>query len=112
MKALRGMKHLVRVVNYHSMGEVMYCNKKAKGSVGAAIGKMRAKVRALTKYRTIWETSTGKKSGCLSDYIIYKLKVASITLETGRYKCPLAFSQYGRVRSKNKRVIEAMLSLS
>ena len=98
------------IISYHSMGEIIYYNYGAKKSLQKKINNYAKKIRSLTKYHLLWGSRMKKGDGGFGEWCVYFRKVPSVTPETGTGGCPLKFSQYNRLRNKNKWVLEEMLA--
>lgn len=110
MKFMKSLPNVKLLLNYHCMGEVIYYNVNRHSKVKSQVNKAAVLTHKLTGYAYIRETDSGKTmSGCLSDYSDFTLKVPCITIETGRYICPVPHSQYKRIRKQTKNLIEAQL---
>ena len=97
------------VISYHSMGELFYwgyaidksstCYKQSY-----AMKKITSK---LTGYYAVpCHKSKREAVGCLEDWLAYKKKIPNVCIETGSVSCPLPASQYSKIYSKNKYVVE------
>ena len=111
MKFMNSLSNPVANINYHSMGAIVYWDYAVKGTLRTNITKMATTVRSLTKYKLMRGSGSNGTSGAVGgfgDWSVYAKKIPSITIETGTVSCPLPFSQYSSLYSKNKYVIEML----
>ena len=97
------------VINYHSMGEIIYWGYAAKKSStfykqSVSLKKISSKLTGY--YAMPAHKSKAKACGCFEDWLAYKKKIPNLCIETGYVACPLPKNQYNRLYKKNKRVIE------
>lgn len=107
---------LIGVVNYHATGSIVFGDCRKSGLLRRKTTKMYYLARKTTGYRSAagYRGSTKLGRGCLREYLMYGRAVPSITLEIGRFSCPLSMREYPSIWRKNKRLIlrEARLFLS
>ncbi len=97
------------VISYHSMGELFYWGyaiSKSSTCYKQALGMKKIVSRLTGYYAVPAHRSTKDACGCLEDWLAYKKKIPSVCVETGNVACPLPASQYNRLYSKNKMVVE------
>ena len=94
------------VLNYHSMGEVIYWDYEGN-RVQAESKELADLVSGITGYRQIG-TSGG---GGHKDWVqIRETPIPSITVEVGSVACPMPLSEWARVWPQNETVWAAVLS--
>lgn len=93
------------VVNYHAMGQIVF------GDYGGKNKKLRSDITDMYK---IARSTTGYSSaagyggtsnGNYREYLIYKVKVPSITIEVASISCPVPKYQYASAFNRNKLVV-------
>lgn len=108
-------KKLTGVVNYHATGSIIFGDCTKKGALKENTQKMYDLARTLTGYAdsAAYEQEHKGGMGSLREYIMYKRKVPSITLEIGWAPCPVPVSEFQTIWGKNKLLVlkEAMLFL-
>lgn len=94
-------------VNYHAMGEIIFGDYKGKSkTLKKKITDMYQIARETTGYRDAGGYGSGGLSrGCYREYLIYVVKVPSITIEVGDVWCPVPQCRYSSVVKKNRFVI-------
>ena len=104
LKKLKNKKTLTSVVNYHAMGSIVYGD--SSGGVRKSTSKMYSLARGITGYADSKGAASGGKSvGNLREYVMYKIKVPSITLEIGVNGCPLPISQFSGIWRRNHSLV-------
>lgn len=104
-KRLKYQNGLCAQINYHAMGQIIF------GDYGGKSKKMRKKITKMYKIaqdETGYSDSSGysaPSNGNYREYVMYKMKVPSITIELGMTPCPVAYFEYNRIFEKNKNVI-------
>ena len=104
-KELKKNQNLCSVINYHAMGKIVF------GSYGGKDSKIKKEIQGLywlarkeTGYKDAGDYgSVGK--GCYREYVMYVLKVPTITLELGKTWCPVAYSEYNSIFKQNKMLV-------
>ena len=108
-------KKLTGVVNYHATGSIIFGDCTKKGKLEEDTRKMYDLARTLTGYAdsAAYEKEQKGGIGSLREYIMYKNKIPSITLEIGWAPCPVPVSEFQTIWNKNKLLVlkEAMLFL-
>lgn len=95
------------VVNYHAMGNVIYCNYGASSKMQSKVYKLSGKIRSLTGY-----TYMGLSEGPgFANWLVCKKGIPSCTVEIGKYTTPVPISQFSTVWSQNKNVMAATAKL-
>jgi len=106
-------RKLAGVVNYHATGSIIFGDCTQKGQLKEDTRKMYDLARTLTGYAdsAVYEKEHKGGIGSLREYIMYKRKVPSITLEIGWAPCPVPIAEFQTIWSKNKLLVlkEAML---
>lgn len=93
------------VVNYHAMGQIVFGDYGRKNkSLRADIKNMYKIARRTTGYSSATGYG-GSSNGNYREYLIYKLKVPSVTIEIGRTSCPVSKYQYASTFKRNKLLI-------
>ncbi|MBE5942353.1 MAG: peptidase M14 [Lachnospiraceae bacterium] len=95
------------VVNYHAMGNVIYCNYGGKKKVQKKVYKLAGEIRSLTGY---YYMGLDKSPG-FANWLVCKKKIPSCTVEIGRNTTPVPISQFGTVWKQNKEVMVATARL-
>lgn len=103
-KKLKKDKGLKGVINYHAMGSIVFGSCALKGKVKTTTSRMYSLARKMTGYGGS-ESYNGVDIGNLREYIVYKLRIPSITLEIGRTSCPVPLWEYPWIWRKNKDVV-------
>lgn len=97
---------LCGVVNYHAMGSIVFGDYSGDKEIKKTISKMYWVARNTTGYRDKGKYSSGRGSnGNYRGYVMYNLKIPSITIEVGHTLCPIASSYYPAICKKNRYVI-------
>lgn len=93
------------VVNYHAMGQIVFGDYGGKNkSLRADIKSMYQIARRTTGYSSAAGYG-GSANGNYREYLIYKLKVPSVTIEIGSVPCPVPKYQYASAFKRNKLVV-------
>jgi hypothetical protein len=104
IEKLRGEGTLQGVVNYHAMGSIVFGSCPKKNSARQKTSKMYRLARSLTGYSSAAGYSYSSKYGAagnLREYVLYKKKIPSITLEIGKGSCPGSISEFPSIWDKN-----------
>lgn len=93
------------VVNYHAMGQIVF------GDYGGKNKKLRADIAdmyQIAKSTTGYSSAAGyggTSNGNYREYLMYKVKVPSITIEVANISCPVPKYQYASAFNRNKLVV-------
>lgn len=106
LSKIRKESKLKGVINYHAMGSIAFGGCTKRGNVRKMTAAMYRRAIALTGYGSSAGYRSGKPSvGNFREYVVYKKKVPSITLEIGVGGCPLGSKQFPSVWRKNYRLV-------
>lgn len=95
------------VVNYHAMGNVIYCNYGASKKMQAKVYKLSGEIRDLTGYHYMGlDTAPG-----FANWLVCKKGIPSCTVEIGKHTAPVPISQFETVWKQNKDVMVASARL-
>ncbi len=95
------------VVNYHAMGNVIFCNYGGSGKVQKKVYKLAGEIRGITGY-----TYMGlDQSPGFANWLVCKKNIPSCTVEIGKYSTPVPISQFKTVWKQNKDVMVATARL-
>lgn len=95
------------VVNYHAMGNVIYCNYGASKKMQAKVYKLSGEIRDLTGYHYMGlDTAPG-----FANWLVCKKGIPSCTVEIGKNTAPVPISQFETVWKQNKDVMAASARL-
>ena len=93
------------VVNYHAMGQIVFGDYDGKNkSLQTDISDMYKIARSTTGYSSA-ASYGGTSNGNYREYLLYKLKVPSITIEIGSVPCPVPKYQYASAFDRNKLIV-------
>ncbi len=95
------------VVNYHAMGNVIYCNYGGKKKVQKKVYKLAGEIRSLTGY---YYMGLDESPG-FANWLVCKKKIPSCTVEIGKNTTPVPISQFNTVWKQNKEVMVAVARL-
>lgn len=93
------------VVSYHAMGQIVF------GDYGGKNQKLRSDITNMYKIarNTTGYSSAanygGTSNGNYREYLTYKMKVPSVTIEVGSVSCPVPKYQYASAFNRNKLLI-------
>lgn len=93
------------VINYHAMGSIVFGDYYKQDNT---LKKQICKLYQIARHTTGYADSHGMDRGdhgTYRDYLIYQLKVPSITIEIGRVACPLPQYTYASIFQLNKLVL-------
>lgn len=106
LRKIRKTSKLKGVVNYHAMGSIAFGGCSKRGNVRKVTAAMYRRAVALTRYGSSAGYNAGKPSiGNFREYVVYKKKIPSITLEIGVRGCPLPSSQFPSAWRRNYRLV-------
>ncbi len=111
MKFINNLSNPVANIIYHSSGEVLYWDYNVLGKLRKTMKAIKKTVYSQTKYRPIPKSYLTDPGGGFGDWCVYKKKIASVAIETGRVECPLPKTQYARLYKKNKYLVESITKL-
>lgn len=95
------------VVNYHAMGNVIYCKYGGSKKVQKKVYKLAGEIRSLTGY-----TYMGiDRAPGFANWLVCKKGIPSCTVEIGKYTAPVPISQFKTVWKQNKNVMAAVAKL-
>ena len=95
------------VVNYHAMGNVIYCNYGASKKMQKKVYKLAGEIRGLTGYYYMGlDTAPG-----FANWLVCKKGIPSCTVEIGKNTAPVPISQFETVWKQNKDVMVASARL-
>lgn len=100
-KALKSCNNLKAVINYHSMGQVIYWgyhNKSYKEKCQTFLELF----TTMTGYTPINESHTSKTYGDLEHYIMHTYKVPYVCIENGCGTIPVPNYEFNSIYKKNK----------
>lgn len=103
MRFINRLSGVKGVLNYHSMGSVLYWNYNVESN--AALRERQTalayKINSFTKYRLMPKSISTDPNGGLGDWLIYNKKIPTVTVETGSVPCPLPHSQFKKIMKEN-----------
>lgn len=95
------------VVNYHAMGNVIFCKYGASKKMQKKVYKLAGEIRKLTGYSYMGlDQSPG-----FANWLVCKRGIPSCTIEIGRYGTPVSIDQFQTVWKQNKNVMAATANL-
>lgn len=95
------------VVNYHAMGNVIYCNYGGSKKVQKKVYELAGEIRGLTGY-----TYMGlDQAPGFANWLVCKKRIPSCTVEIGKHTTPVPISQFKTVWKQNKDVMAATAGL-
>lgn len=86
------------------MGSIIYGSCSIKGKIRTKTSRMYNLARRLTGYSSAG-SGGGFGYGNYREYVMYNLKLPSITIEVGRTPCPVPRREYPGIWNKNKDVV-------
>lgn len=95
------------VVNYHAMGNVIYCDYGASKKMQKKVYKLSGAIRKHTGYTYL---SSYKCPG-FANWLVCKEGIPSCTVEVGRGAVPVPCNQFKTVWRQNKEVMAACAKL-
>lgn len=106
---LKKNQHLLGVVNYHAMGQIVF-GDCASSKIKQDTQTMYRIARSLTGYADSGGYSSPKSvaDGSYREYVMYILGIPSITLEVGSTYAPCSYWEYESAFQKNKMVVLKM----
>ena len=103
-KRLKKNYGLKGVVNYHAMGSIIYGSCSIKGKIRTNTSRMYSLARGLTGYSSAG-SGGGFGYGNYREYVMYNMRLPSITIEVGRTPCPVPRWEYPGIWNRNKDVV-------
>ena len=100
-KALEGCSNVKAVINYHSMGRVIYWgyhNEKYKAKCWAFVKLF----RDITEYYTIDESDSPNARGDFEHYIMHEYKIPYVCIENGKGAVPISNREFESIYYKNR----------
>ncbi|MDE6615835.1 MAG: hypothetical protein K2K35_04655 [Lachnospiraceae bacterium] len=101
---LKGSTTVMGQINYHATGSIVFGDYE--GPLKETITEMYNLACDITGYTSAASyKGDGKSVGNLREFVMYKKKLPSITLEIGKSPCPLPNSEFKDVWKRNKNLI-------
>ena len=101
LAAMESCTDIKAVINYHSMGRVIYWgyhSKKYKTDCWSFVKLF----RDMTGYSTIDESYTKATYGDFEHYIMHEYKIPYVCIENGKSTVPVPHSEFSSIFNKNK----------
>ncbi len=95
------------VVNYHAMGNVIYCRYGASKKMQKKVYRLSGKIRKLTGYSYMGLTDNAG----FANWLVCEEGIPSCTVEIGRNVVPVPIKQFKTIWKKNKNVMAAAAKL-
>lgn len=95
------------VVNYHAMGNVIYCKYGASKKMQNKVYKLSSEIRSLTGYSYM---GLNRDPG-FANWLVCKKGIPSCTVEIGRHATPVPISQFKTIWQQNQDVMAAAARL-
>lgn len=92
------------VLNIHSTGSIIYWDFDVEGEHHEELTRLAQKVNSFNKYTMMPKSSGTSAAGGFADWLNYKKKIVSITIETGQDVCPLDHAEYKTIYKKNNKM--------
>ena len=89
------------VINLHSTGSILYWDFDVEGQLYEDIHELALKINSFNHYPLMSKSGSTSANGGMADWIVYKKKKVSVTIETGVSACPLPHSEYKSIYKKN-----------
>lgn len=107
VERLRKSTQLKGVINYHAMGSIIFGSCKSGSSIKSNTDRMYRLARQITGYDSAagYRSSIPGSGGSFREYVMYKKKVASITIEIGKVPCPGPIWEYLSIWEKNSTLV-------
>lgn len=90
------------VLNLHSTGSVLYWDFDVEGQLHDKQQELAEKIRSFNSYLMMPKGRSTEGNGGFADWVVYKKKTVSITVETGVTPCPLPHSEYKSIYKRNR----------
>lgn len=104
-KQLKKKNHLCAVINYHAMGQIIFGDYAGSNK---RVRKYTSKLYKLARGKTGYGDASwypGTSYGNFREYIMYNIKIPSITIEVGSTPCPVDYREYNSIFKKCKDII-------
>ncbi len=100
------------VVSYHSTGSIIYWDFIQSGSFQRKCSDLFKTAKSLTGYRSAGNPSshgfkTSWLSPCFGDWVANSKKIPTLTIETGRVRCPIAAKHFPKIWKENRHILPA-----
>ncbi|MFA9465074.1 MAG: M14 family zinc carboxypeptidase [Velocimicrobium sp.] len=108
IKKLNKNKHtIVAIVNYHAAGEIIFSSvpTSASKSISLLTKKMNSCAREVTGYGNAETVNKATATGDFRSYHMRVFRIPGITLEIGKGKTPVPYSEFASIWKKNKLLI-------
>lgn len=92
------------VINLHSTGSILYWDFNVVGELHQKQYNLARKIRSYNHYRMMPKGASTDGRGGFADWLVYKKKLPSVTIETGSVVCPLPHSQYAPIYKRNRKM--------
>lgn len=92
------------VINLHSTGSVIYWDFNVGGALHQKLYNLAKKIHSFNGYQMMPKSPSTNKAGGFADWLVYDIKIPSVTIETGTVHCPLPHSQYKSIYKKNNKM--------
>lgn len=109
MDYVSGLSGLRAVIHYHSRGNLIYWDYPVSGPLRSQIRNLAETASALTGYRKVTASKDTKPNGGFGDWCVFSKKIPSITIETGRFFCPVPLRQFSGILKHNLPFLEALI---
>ena len=99
------------VLNYHAMGEIVFGGYEGNNK---DVKSMTSKMYKVARNTTGYADAGGYDSlgyGNYREYLMYTLKIPSVTIEVGKTPCPVNKKYYNSIFRKNKYVVLRLAQL-
>lgn len=97
------------VLSYHSMGNIIYWDYGQTGKLRTECKKLVNLVREQTSYRLVTQSYKTISYGGYSDWVVRKLGIPAVTIETGLLYAPVSHSQFDKIWKQNKNMIPEVI---
>lgn len=92
------------VLNLHSTGSILYWDFNVEGELYDQLYSLASKIHSFNKYTMMPKSGSTDAAGGFADWLVYKKKITSVTMETGTVVCPLPHSQYKSIYKRNNKM--------
>ncbi len=89
------------VLNLHSTGSILYWDFDVEGQLYENIHELASKINSFNKYPLMPKSGSTSAAGGMADWVVYKKRKVSVTIETGTVACPLPHSEYKSIYKRN-----------